>query len=94
MHWVESAIYFSAAPLLAMVAPLYMFRLMSLSLIVFPLEGTAGAACRILQKKRTEILFGKDTGDSVTGRLRVPTTITFTTQSSIGTMAVASCGTT
>ena len=42
MHWFESAVYFSAAPLVALVAPLYMFRSLSIGLIVFPLEGHWG----------------------------------------------------
>merc|ERR1719461_430505 len=42
MHWFESAVYFSAAPLLALVAPLYMFRAMAMGLLIFPLEGHWG----------------------------------------------------
>jgi len=42
MHWVESAIYFSSAPMLAPVAPLWMFRVISISLILLPLSGHWG----------------------------------------------------
>jgi len=42
MHWVESAVYFSSAPIMALLTPLYMFRSLSIGLIVFPLEGHWG----------------------------------------------------
>lgn len=42
MHWAESAIYFSAAPLLSWCVPLWMFRALSIGLIIFPLEGHWG----------------------------------------------------
>ena len=42
MHWFESAVYFSSAPIMALVTPLYMFRALSIGLIVFPLEGHWG----------------------------------------------------
>jgi sterol desaturase/sphingolipid hydroxylase (fatty acid hydroxylase superfamily) len=43
MHWFESMVYFSSAPLLAMAGvPLWLFRLMAKGLIVFPLEGHVG----------------------------------------------------
>jgi len=42
MHWFESCVYFSSAPLLALVTPLYMFRTLAIGLIVFPLEGHWG----------------------------------------------------
>ena len=43
MHWFESMVYFSAAPMLAMAGvPLWLFRLMSKGLIIFPLEGHTG----------------------------------------------------
>ena len=42
MHWFESAVYFSAAPIIAFMTPLYMFRNISIGLIVFPLEGHWG----------------------------------------------------
>ena len=42
MHWFESAVYFSAAPIIVLAAPLYMFRSLSIGLIVFPLEGHWG----------------------------------------------------
>merc|ERR1712142_437711 len=42
MHWFESAVYFSSAPMLALVTPLYMFRILAIGLIIFPLEGHWG----------------------------------------------------
>ena len=43
MHWFESMVYFSAAPLLALTGvPLWLFRLMTKGLLVFPLEGHHG----------------------------------------------------
>jgi lathosterol oxidase len=43
MHWFESMVYFSSAPLLALTGvPLWLFRLMTKGLIVFPLEGHSG----------------------------------------------------
>ena len=42
MHWFESAVHFSAAPLLSFVLPLWSYRLMTKSLILFPLEGHSG----------------------------------------------------
>merc|ERR1711872_317922 len=42
MHWFESCVYFSSAPILAMVTPLYTFRTLAIGLIVFPLEGHWG----------------------------------------------------
>ena len=42
MHWFESGVYFSAAPLVSFMLPLWAFRLLTLSLILFPLEGHAG----------------------------------------------------
>ena len=38
MHWFESAVYFSAAPIISLVVPLYMFRSQCKGLILFPLE--------------------------------------------------------
>lgn len=47
MHWFESMIYFSAAPLLALAgAPMWLFRLMSKGLLIFPLEGHTGYGAR------------------------------------------------
>ena len=42
MHWFESAVYFSAAPLIKLIVPLHMFRTLSIGLILFPLEGHWG----------------------------------------------------
>jgi len=42
MHWVESSIYFSSALLTAPLFPLWAFRLLSLSLLVAPLQGHSG----------------------------------------------------
>jgi sterol desaturase/sphingolipid hydroxylase (fatty acid hydroxylase superfamily) len=43
MHWFESMVYFSSAPLLAFAgAPFWLFRMMTKGLLVFPLEGHAG----------------------------------------------------
>ena len=38
MHWFESAVFFSAAPIMAPMLPLHMFRTLSIGLIIFPLE--------------------------------------------------------
>ena len=38
MHWMESSIYFSAAPMVCWFLPLWMFRGVCLGLLVFPLE--------------------------------------------------------
>ena len=42
MHWFESSVYFSAAPMAAPFLPLWLFRLLLKGLIVFPLEGHSG----------------------------------------------------
>ena len=42
MHWFESAVYFSSAPIMALVTPLYMFHALAIGLIIFPLEGHWG----------------------------------------------------
>jgi len=42
MHWFESAVFFSSAPMLAFFTPLFMFRSSSIGLLVFPLEGHWG----------------------------------------------------
>ena len=42
MHWFESALYFSSAPLMCMFAPLWMVRFTFKGLLVFPLEGHSG----------------------------------------------------
>ena len=42
MHWFESAVYFSAAPIISLVLPLYMFRSIAIGLILSPLEGHWG----------------------------------------------------
>ena len=42
MHWFESSVYFSAAPMLAFVLPLWSYRLFTLGLIIFPLGGHSG----------------------------------------------------
>ena len=42
MHWFESIIYFSAATIVSFMVPLWWFRLLSLALILFPLEGHSG----------------------------------------------------
>ena len=42
MHWFESSVYFSAAPMAAPLLPLWLFRLLLKGLIVFPLEGHSG----------------------------------------------------
>ena len=42
MHWFESAVYFSAAPIFALVAPLYMYRVLSMGLLILPLEDHCG----------------------------------------------------
>ena len=42
MHWFDSAVFFSAAPMITLVVPLYMYRLLSIGLIVLPLEVHSG----------------------------------------------------
>ena len=42
MHWIESSIYFSAAPLVAFILPLWAYRLLTIGLIIFPLAGHSG----------------------------------------------------
>jgi len=42
MHWFESSVYFSAAPLVAFILPLHSYRLLTLGLIIFPLGGHSG----------------------------------------------------
>ena len=42
MHWFESSVYFSAAPLASVFLPLHSFRIFTLGLILFPLNGHAG----------------------------------------------------
>jgi len=42
MHWAESTIYFSSAILISPIVPLWVFRLLSLGLLIFPLEGHWG----------------------------------------------------
>jgi len=42
MHPIESFVYFSAAPLVSPFVPLWLFRMMKLGLIVFPLPGHSG----------------------------------------------------
>ena len=42
MHWFESCVYFSSATIVALVTPLYMFRILAIGLIIFPLEGHWG----------------------------------------------------
>lgn len=43
MHWVESMVYFSYAPLLGLTfAPVWMYRLAAKGLLVFPTEGHSG----------------------------------------------------
>jgi sterol desaturase/sphingolipid hydroxylase (fatty acid hydroxylase superfamily) len=44
-HPVEGVIYFSSAPIIALVVPYYLSRLVFKSLFVFPLEGHAGTKC-------------------------------------------------
>merc|ERR1712192_22417 len=39
MHWAESTIYFSSAITISPIVPLWVFRLLSLGLLIFPLEG-------------------------------------------------------
>lgn len=41
-HWFESAVYFSAAPLICMFTPLWLTRFMIKGLLIFPLEGHSG----------------------------------------------------
>eukprot|EP00041_Stephanoeca_diplocostata_P008535 m.126381 g.126381 ORF g.126381 m.126381 type:complete len:338 (-) comp17370_c1_seq1:216-1229(-) len=41
-HWFEAAVYFSSGPMLCLVAPFWLVRLIIKSLIVFPLEGHSG----------------------------------------------------
>mmetsp|Transcript_23132 Transcript_23132/g.39138 ORF Transcript_23132/g.39138 Transcript_23132/m.39138 type:complete len:301 (+) Transcript_23132:71-973(+) len=43
MHWFESMVYFSSAPMLALTgAPMWLFRMMAKGLLVIPLEGHSG----------------------------------------------------
>jgi len=42
MHWIESTIYFSSAPMVGLVAPLWMFRLISMSLLLLPVSHHLG----------------------------------------------------
>jgi len=42
MHWAESSVYFSAAPLISWCTPLWMFHAFAIGLIIFPLEGHWG----------------------------------------------------
>eukprot|EP01047_Picozoa_sp_COSAG01_P002931 COSAG01_NODE_82_length_27810_cov_36.968352_19_plen_221_part_00 len=42
MHWVESAIYFSASPLIAVFFPMWIARLMLKMLVLAPLQGHHG----------------------------------------------------
>ena len=42
MHWFESSVYFSAAPLASVLLPLHSFRIFTLGLILFPLNGHVG----------------------------------------------------
>lgn len=42
MHWFESSVYFSAAPMIAWFVPLWLFRLIIKGLILFPLDGHHG----------------------------------------------------
>merc|ERR1711871_1049251 len=42
MHWFESTVYFSSAPLMCFFAPLWMVRFTFKGLLVFPLEGHSG----------------------------------------------------
>ncbi len=41
-HWFESAVYFSAAPMISMFSPLWLTRFMIKGLLIFPLEGHSG----------------------------------------------------
>jgi sterol desaturase/sphingolipid hydroxylase (fatty acid hydroxylase superfamily) len=42
MHWFEHLVYFSAAPMAALAAPLWLCRIMLKGLLVFPLQGHSG----------------------------------------------------
>jgi len=42
MHWIESAIYFSSAPMLGLIVPLWIYRVISMSLILMPLASHLG----------------------------------------------------
>ena len=42
MHWLESSVYFSAAPLMAFALPLWGYRILTLGLIIFPLGAHTG----------------------------------------------------
>lgn len=42
MHWFESSVYFSAAPIVAPFLPLWIFRCLLKGLIILPLEGHHG----------------------------------------------------
>ncbi len=42
MHWFESSVYFSSAPLISFVLPLHAYRILTLGLIIFPLGGHSG----------------------------------------------------
>ena len=42
MHWFESTVYFSAAPLATWFLPLWGFRLLLKGLLIFPLDGHSG----------------------------------------------------
>ena len=42
MHWFESSVYFSAAPLVSFFLPLWAYRLLTLGLIMFPLGDHSG----------------------------------------------------
>lgn len=42
MHWLESSIYFSAAPLISFLLPLWAYRFHTFGLLIFPLGGHCG----------------------------------------------------
>ena len=42
MHWFESFVYFSAAPIAALILPLWTYRLLALGLIMLPLGNHSG----------------------------------------------------
>jgi len=42
MHPLESAIYFSAAPIMAPFVPLWVYRMIKIGLLLLPLEGHSG----------------------------------------------------
>ena len=42
MHWLESTIYFSAAPCIAFIAPLWTFKVLNFALILLPLGDHCG----------------------------------------------------